>query len=72
MIDTSNLRGGWRLAGSYMWGKDVFELWQAQMQYEMDMEFWRQRATQQAVQQAVPYPYPLSPLTLNRWPWGSL
>ena len=62
------LRSGPRLAGSYMWGKDVFELWRAEMQYESDREAWRRRA----MQRAVPCPYPLSPLTSNRWPWGSI
>ena len=60
------LRSGARLAASYMWGKDVFEAWQSEMQFEMDRLVWMNRA----MAPASPYPYPLTPSTGNRWPWG--
>ena len=60
------LRSGTRLACSYMWGREVFELWQAELQYDMGRAAWERSA----MTRAEPYPYPLTPSTSNRWPWS--
>ena len=58
------IRSGTRLACSYMWGREAFEAWQAEMKNEIERGFGSQRAMIQATPQDPQYP------ASSRFSWG--